>query len=967
MTDTKSGDNERSEGNESVPTAGYGAESEGPGAQIGSYKLIGILGEGGYGIVYLADQYEPVRRRVALKVIKPGMDSRQVIARFEAERQALALLDHPNIAHVHEAGTTSAGRPYFAMEYVKGVSIVEHCDRHKLSVEERLELFLQVCEAVQHAHQKGIIHRDIKPSNILVSFENERAVPKVIDFGIAKAISQPLTDRTLYTERGQLVGTLEYMSPEQAEMTSQDIDTRSDIYSLGVVLYELLTGVLPFESDTLRQGDADHLKQIIREQDPKTPSTRLSRLTREDSSRIAQQRHVQASVLRRRLRGDLDWITLKAMEKDRTRRYSSAGELAADIRRHMNDEPVAAGPPSTLYRMRKCIHRHRALVTGLAAVLLVFLAGVAGVAVFAVKADRQARTAQAVADFLNNDLLGAVAPEQAKSPQVTVHSILDTASTRLEGKFAEQPLVEAEIRQTLGQTYIELSDYKLAEPHMKRAYDIRRKHLGDKDPLTLTSMSQLGRLYLLENRNREAEPLLAQAVELSHRVLGTEHRDTLESSVWLGQLYMDFTVLGRQEEAERLLRAVFESSSRVLGKQDPITLEAMYNLAFLYGCYWGRADEAVPLCLEGCQTAQSALGEGHRLTLRFMTLSAWFLAWEGRDEEAVARAKTAMETYQRMLGKDNADTLAAMATLGMIYACQFDFEKAESLLSESLPPLRGILGEGHGGAFYFTEWLGVVYMSQGRYREAEQLFMKLLEDERRLLGDDHVLVLGLRACIVFLYATQERADELQTWCSREMDRIRRSPGHTNLATAFVLNFWAMAQATYPSPAIRNGPEAVKHATEACELMDWKGGMWLDTLATAYAAVGDFASAVKWEKRAIEASEQERGWLDPSAAEYRLRLYESGRSFLTGSTSTWFTTDSHILLGQKEYERAERLWVKALAANRRYLGESHPETRGSILAIIQLYEDWGKPEEAEKWRAQLPVEIPVPNRWETIHE
>jgi serine/threonine-protein kinase len=264
MTNSKSGENERSEGNESVPTAGYGAESEGPGAQIGSYKLISILGEGGYGIVYLADQHEPVRRRVALKVIKPGMDSRQVIARFEAERQALALLDHPNVAHVHEAGTTSAGRPYFAMEYVKGVSIVEHCDRHKLSVDERLELFLQVCEAVQHAHQKGIIHRDIKPSNILVSFENERAVPKVIDFGIAKAISQPLTDRTLYTERGQLVGTLEYMSPEQAEMTSQDIDTRADIYSLGVVLYELLTGVLPFESDTLRQGDPDHLRRVIR-------------------------------------------------------------------------------------------------------------------------------------------------------------------------------------------------------------------------------------------------------------------------------------------------------------------------------------------------------------------------------------------------------------------------------------------------------------------------------------------------------------------------------------------------------------------------------------------------------------------------------------------------------------------------------------------------------------------------------
>jgi len=960
MTNSNSRENERFEGNESVPTAGYGVESEGPDSQIGPYKLISILGEGGYGIVYLADQHEPVRRRVALKVIKPGMDSRQVIARFEAERQALALLDHPNVAHVHEAGTTSAGRPYFAMEYVKGVSIVEHCDRHKLSVDERLKLFLQVCEAVQHAHQKGIIHRDIKPSNILVSFENERAVPKVIDFGIAKAISQPLTDRTLYTERGQLVGTLEYMSPEQAEMTSQDIDTRSDIYSLGVVLYELLTGVLPFESSTLRQGDADHLRQVIREQAPKTPSTRLSRLTREDCTRIARQRRAEAGVLRRKLRGDLDWITLKAMEKDRTHRYGSAGELAADIRRHLNDEPVAAGPPSTLYRMHKCVHRHRALVTGLAAVLVVLLAGVAGVVVFAVKADRQARTAQAVADFLNNDLLGAVAPEQAKSPQVTVHSILDAASAQLEGKFARQPLVEAQLRQTLGQTYIELGDDKVAEPHLKRAYEIRRGHLGDKAALTLTSMSQLGRLYLLQNRNGEAEPLLTRALESRRRVLGPEHRDTLESSVWLGLLHMDSTpALPHLEEAERLLTTAYETSRRLLGKKDLITLEAMYGVACLRGVYWQQYQEATSLCLEGCQIAKTVLGEGHRLTLRFMTLAAWFLPCQCRNEEAEAYANTAMETSRRILGKEHVDTLFATATLGMVYGCGYEFEKAESLLRESLPSLRAILGDGHWNAIAFTQALGWVCMLQGRYQEAEQLLTKGIEEGRQSFGDDHVLTATCKNLMVYLYAMQERPEELKTWCAREIEKLRRTPGYTDFSVAVLLTNQAYALATYPSAAIRNGPQAIELATEACELMDGKTAMTIDSLAAAYAAAGDLASAIKWQKKAIDALAQEHRFLNPSAAEYHLRLFESGRPIVFLCESLWVASDPCVLLGQKEYEKAERLWTKALAASRRYLGEAHPETRGCILALIQLYEDWGKPKEAEKWRAQLPPEGPAP--------
>jgi serine/threonine protein kinase len=321
---------------------------------VGSAATNCFLGEGGMGVVYLGEQKQPIKRQVALKVIKPGMDSKRVIARFEAERQALALLDHPNIAHIYEAGTTDSGRPYFAMEYVEGLPITEHCDRHRLTIEDRLHLFLQVCHAIHHAHQKGIIHRDIKPSNILVSIQDDQVVPKIIDFGVAKAISQSLTDKILLTEQGQLFGTPEYMSPEQADMANQDIDTRSDIYSLGVLLYVLLTGVLPFESETLREGGIDHIRKVISEANPVTPSTRLTKLGKE-AKKIAKSRQTKLETLARRLHRELEWIPLQAMRKDRDRRYQSASELADDIENYLRGDPLVGGPESRTYWAMKMI------------------------------------------------------------------------------------------------------------------------------------------------------------------------------------------------------------------------------------------------------------------------------------------------------------------------------------------------------------------------------------------------------------------------------------------------------------------------------------------------------------------------------------------------------------------------------------------------------------------------------------
>jgi WD40 repeat protein/serine/threonine protein kinase len=368
---------------------------EGPGTKIGHYELFELIGEGGMGLVYLAEQKEPVKRRVALKIIKPGMDSKQVIARFEAERQALALLDHPNIAHVFDAGTTETGRPYFVMEYVKGMSITRYSDEHRLNVEQRLRLFREVCEGVHHAHQKGIIHRDIKPSNILVSMHGDRAVPKIIDFGIAKAAASSLTEKTMFTFKGQLLGTPEYMSPEQIDFATQDIDTRSDIYSLGVVLYELLAGVLPFEKESLKKIGFSELQRTLREKEPASPSVRLSNLG-EKAKAIADSRMTQVLPLARRLHRELEWIPLKAMRKDRCRRYKSASDMADDIQSYLNGNPLLAGPETAIYRVQKFVHKHAGSVAMVALVSVAIILGLVVSVIFGCRAE-QARQQEAVA------------------------------------------------------------------------------------------------------------------------------------------------------------------------------------------------------------------------------------------------------------------------------------------------------------------------------------------------------------------------------------------------------------------------------------------------------------------------------------------------------------------------------------------------------------------------------------------
>ena len=468
------------------------------GTWIGPYRILEQIGEGGFGLVYMAEQEKPLRRKVAMKIIKAGMDTKQVIARFESERQALALMDHPNIARVLDAGETDGGRPYFVMELVKGVPITEFCDQKKLPANERLELFIQACDAVQHAHQKGIIHRDLKPSNVMITMVDGRPATKVIDFGVAKAVEQRLTEKTLFTRYDQLIGTPAYMSPEQAELSGQDVDTRSDIYSLGVLLYELLTSTPPIDTEALRQAGLDEVRRMIRETDPPSPSARLRTLG-EKLTTVAECRQAEPSALQRTLRGDLDWIVMKCLEKDRARRYATANGLAADLERFLNDEPVVARPPSNLYRLRKFARRHRLQVVFLSSLSVAIVGGAIFALVGFAEARRErdraliaeqrakeqqglARTEAArseqVTRFLE-EMLASVRPERAKGRDTTLlREILDETVARLHEDLDGQPEVEADLRRTLAGVYYALGDATNAAAMHREAVRLLKEQFG---------------------------------------------------------------------------------------------------------------------------------------------------------------------------------------------------------------------------------------------------------------------------------------------------------------------------------------------------------------------------------------------------------------------------------------------------------------------------------------------------------
>ncbi len=698
-------------------------------AAIGAYRILGVIGEGGMGTVYAAEQQDP-RRVVALKVVRAGLAIPEVLRRFKQESEALARLQHPGIAQIYDAGIED-GKPYFAMERVRGRLLLEYAAARSLTTAQKLDLAARICDAVQHAHDRGVIHRDLKPGNILV---DDSGQPKVLDFGVAR-LTDSDAQLTRGTDLGKLVGTLAYMSPEQIAGDPAQVDARSDVYALGLILYELLAGRAPYETGR----NATEAMRVICDQDP-----------------------LPLRDLDRKFRGDLDTIARVALEKDKARRYASAADLASDLRRHLAGQPILARPPSAPYLVRKFVQRNRTLTGSLAVIFLVLAGGVVVSVWEASRALRAEQTARAVNEFLRDDLLSQASAQSQATPSTApdrdlkVRTALDRAAARIQGKFDSQPEVEAAIRQTIGQAYNELGLYNEAQPQMERAFELRRRVLGAEHEQTLAGMQELGELYLGAGKYAQAEAVLTPLLEIQRRKLGRDHKDTLRALNDLGGV---LKMQGKYEPAARVQTEVLESDRRVLGPDHPYTLIALSNLASTNSAL-GKYAEAAALYQQSVEISKRVMGPDHPATLNCMNGLAVVYRNQGKYAGAEILTRQVYLARRRVLGEEHHDTLLALYILAGTYIAQDRYTEAEPLLNEGLRTARRVLPD-HPDTQSFLSSLAEVYWKQGKPAQAEPLFREALAARRRILGLNHPSIAHVLSSLAEMKLGQRQYDNAE--------------------------------------------------------------------------------------------------------------------------------------------------------------------------------------------------------------
>jgi serine/threonine protein kinase/tetratricopeptide (TPR) repeat protein len=928
---------------------------------IGPYRILDKLGEGGMGVVYLAEQDAPIRRRVALKLIKLGLDTRQVIARFESERQALALMQHPNVAAVYDAGATEDGRPYFVMEYVEGVPITDFCDRNRLDIPARLRLFSQACDAIQHAHQKGIIHRDVKPSNVLVTSVDGPPAVKVIDFGVAKATTARLTEQTFFTQHGVLIGTPAYMSPEQADPFNPDVDTRTDVYSLGVLLYELAAGALPFDTSALLSAGYEEIRRKIREEDPPRPSTRVSSLG-DASMAAARNRRTDPRTLQMELRGDLDWVVMRALDKDRARRYASPSEFAADVQRYLLHQPIEARPPQALYRLKKMVQRHRVAVVAAALVALSLTGGgvlAAWQAVRATRAEREARqeatTAREVATFLQGLFEGAD-PTVARGDTITARELLERGRQRIERDLSAQPDVRARLLALLGDIHRRLGMYPEGTTLLKDALATRERVQGPahrdvaeatfllgrvtvdggdyvaaeklferarrilealppsaQDPGLLASViNDQARIAFHYSKYDRAGTLYRESLSIQERVLGPSHPDVASSLRGLGAVLYRRGEFANAEEAYRRALAIVRER---LGADHPVTGQTLSVLASTLG-QMGRDTEAEPLMLEAVRIQEKAFGPMHSQVASELNNLASLYGRQGRQDKAAEIFERTAVILQHIFGEAHQNVAIAFRNLGLTYSLVGEYARSDTYLRRALEIDEKNLGPSNTAVLWDLVTLGNLERKKGDLNEAVRLFT--LARERGLASStgtknpEYERALEGLGAVAIVRRNLGEADRLY---SEALAIKRAANGDNNVTLAGPLEGLGAVLV-----ARGNGSQAIEPLGRALALREATQGKnhpalseTLRKLASAYRLTGRSDDAEKALVRAMTIVEKAHGPDHPEVAASAQALGE-------------------LLVARGDADGARAQFSRALAIRRKMLGNQHPDTLASAAAL-----------------------------------